>query len=60
MARWRLLLDPRLPFAVLGGLVAALLLLVLAVRLLGIEGPLLYTDLPRVDGSDRSTRGRSV
>jgi len=55
MARWRLLLDPRLPFAVLGGLVAALLLLVLAVRLLGIEGPLLYTDLPRVERSLPST-----
>ncbi len=45
----RLFSDPRLPFAVLGGLLLLLLLTVAGVRFLGIEGALLYTDLPRVE-----------
>ncbi len=49
MAAKRLLFDPRLPFAVLAGLAVVLVLTVVAMRLLGIEGTLRYTDLWRAE-----------
>ncbi len=49
MAVRRLLLDPRIPFGILAGLLLLPILVGVAVRLLGLEGAVRYTERPRVE-----------